>query len=69
MSETIRDFAIVSVRELNLKPTSIYPFIQRVEQLIYGPPYLVTEKDFYDTCGLFSPVYYELTGFNFVLTF
>ncbi|MHA2121441.1 MAG: hypothetical protein ACW990_09590, partial [Promethearchaeota archaeon] len=35
-NETIRDFAIISVKELKLTPSSIYPFIQQVEEIIYG---------------------------------
>lgn len=68
-NETIRDFAIISVKELKLTPSSIYPFIQQVEEIIYAKPYGITEKDFYNTCGLFSPIYFQLTGYNFVLTF
>jgi len=68
-NETIRDFAIISVKELKLTPSSIYPFIQQVEEIIYAKPYGITEKDFYNTCGLFSPIYFQLTGYNFVLSF
>ena len=67
-TETIRDFAIVSVTELKLNPAIIYPFIQKVEEMIYARPN-VQEKDFYDTIELFSPVYFDLTGYNFVLNF
>ncbi|MBY8989442.1 MAG: hypothetical protein KGD58_01705 [Candidatus Lokiarchaeota archaeon] len=68
-NETIRDFAIISVKDLKLTPSSIYPFIQQVEEIIYGKPYKITEKDFYKTCELFSPIYFQLTGHNFVLNF
>ena len=68
-TETIRDFAIISVKELNLNPASIYPFITKVEEIIYGRPFKIKENDFYDACGLFSPVYFELTGYDFVLNF
>ena len=68
-NETIRDFAIVSVKELKLTPAAIYPFIQKVEEIIYGKPFNITEKEFYQTCELFSPLYFELTGNNFILTF
>jgi len=68
-NETIRDFAIVSVKELKLTPTSIYPFIQKVEEIIYARPFKITEQDFYNTCGLFSPIYFQLTGYSFVLNF
>jgi hypothetical protein len=68
-NETIRDFAIVSVKELKLTPASIYPFIQQVEEIIYGKPFKITEEDFYKTCELFSPIYFQLTRHNFVLNF
>jgi len=68
-NETIRDFAIISVKELKLTPSAIYPFIQTIEKIIYGKPFQITEKDFYSTCELFSPIYFQLTGNNFVLNF
>lgn len=68
-TETIRDFAIISVKELNLNPASIYPFIQNVEKIIYDKPFIITEEDFYTAIDLFSPVYFELTGYNFILNF
>ncbi|MFW9970317.1 MAG: hypothetical protein ACFFDF_08965 [Candidatus Odinarchaeota archaeon] len=67
VNETIRDFAIVSVKELRLTPSSIYPFIQKVEEIIYAKPFKITEKDFFNTCELFSPIYFQLTGYNFIL--
>ncbi|MFX1364306.1 MAG: hypothetical protein ACFFCE_00485 [Promethearchaeota archaeon] len=69
INETIRDFAIISVKELKLTPSSIYPFIQKVEEIIYAKPFKILEQDFYTTCELFSPIYYQLTGYNFVLNF
>ena len=68
-NETIRDFAIVSVKELKLTPAAIYPFIQKVEAIIYGTPFKIKENEFYKTCELFSPLYFELTGNNFILNF
>lgn len=68
-NETIRDFAIISVTQLNLNPTSIYPFIQKVEEIIYAKPFQITDKDFYNTIELFSPIYNELTGYNFIINF
>jgi len=68
-NETIRDFAIISVRALNLNPATIYPFIQKVEEIIYARPFIINDKDFYETVELFSPIYFELTGYNFVLNF
>lgn len=69
VNETIRDFAIISVTELKLTPSSIYPFIQKVEEIIYAKPFKITDNDFYNTCELFSPIYFQLTGYNFVLNF
>ncbi|MCK4381641.1 MAG: hypothetical protein KAW51_10915, partial [Candidatus Lokiarchaeota archaeon] len=69
VNETIRDFAIISVKELKLTPASIYPFIQKVEEIIYAKPFKITDQDFYGTCELFSPIYFQLTGYNFVLNF
>lgn len=68
-NETIRDFAIVSVTDLKLNPTSIYPFIQKIEEIIYAKPYQISDKHFYGTMELFSPVYFQLTGYNFELNF
>ncbi|MFX1315084.1 MAG: hypothetical protein ACFE9T_04420 [Promethearchaeota archaeon] len=68
-NETIRDFAIVSVKDLKLTPAAVYPFIQKIEEIIYAKPFKITEIDFYKTCELFSPIYFQLTGYNFVLNF
>jgi hypothetical protein len=68
-TETIRDFAIISVTQLKLTPTSIYPFIQKVEEIIYAKPFQITDKEFYKAIELFSPIYHELTGYNFVVNF
>jgi hypothetical protein len=67
--ETIRDFAIVSVKELGLKATVVYPFMTKIESIIYNRPFKISDKDFYSACGIFSPVYFELTGQNFILNF
>ena len=67
--ETIRDFAIISVKELKLKPSIIYPFITKVEEIIYSRPFEITDKDFHTVVDLFSRVYFELTNYNFILKF
>ncbi|MFW9771214.1 MAG: hypothetical protein ACFFEO_03480 [Candidatus Thorarchaeota archaeon] len=69
VNETIRDFAIVSVKDLKLNPTTIYPFIQKIEEIIYAKPFQIGENDFYKTIELFSPIYFQLTGYNFILNF
>jgi len=67
--ETIRDFAIISVKELKLKPSVIYPFITKVEEIIYSRPFEITDNDFHTVVDLFSRVYFELTNYNFILKF
>ncbi len=68
-NETIRDFAIISVKNLQLSPSTLYPFIQKVEEIIYAKPFQITDKEFYNAINLFSPIYFELTGYNFELNF
>lgn len=62
--ETIRDFAITCVTKLGQNPEAIYPFIQKIEETIYGgvDP---TETDFKTTLNLFSKIYTEITGKQF----
>ncbi|MFX1275481.1 MAG: hypothetical protein ACFFBP_11140 [Promethearchaeota archaeon] len=67
--ETIRDFAIISVKELRMKPSVIYPFITKVEEIIYSRPFEITDDDFHSVVDLFSRVYFELTNHNFILNF
>ncbi len=69
VNETVRDFAIVTVRDLKMTPTIVYPFMSKVEEIIYNRPLRINDKDFYDAVNLFSPVYNELTGFHFTLNF
>ncbi|MHA1845240.1 MAG: hypothetical protein ACTSWE_13350, partial [Promethearchaeota archaeon] len=68
-TETIRDFAIICVKEFKLNPTTIYPFIQNIEKVIYDRPFMITEEYFNKICDLFRPVYFELTGYDFILNF
>ena len=69
MSEDEKSFSAVGqTKELKLNPASVYPFIQKIEQIIYYP-YNVTDRDFYDTVELFSPLYFQLTGAQFKITF
>ncbi len=35
-SQSIRDFAMTMVRNHSLNPANVYPFVQEVEQVIYG---------------------------------
>lgn len=68
--QTIRDYAIKCVNELEnkLKPESVYPFIKKIEDIIYGGVEPTT-KELNFTIDLFSNLYNEITGktFNFSL--
>ena len=59
--ETIRDYAITCVTKLGQNPENIYPFIQKIEEIIYGgvEP---TEGQFKTTLDLFAKLYSEITG-------
>ena len=63
VSQTIRDFAIIMVKQYKQNPQYIYPFIQRIEQVVYGG-YPATEEFFQDLLNHFSNLYKELTGSN-----
>ncbi|MFX0009634.1 MAG: hypothetical protein ACFE9R_04915 [Candidatus Hermodarchaeota archaeon] len=59
--QTIREYAITCVNELGHKPESIYPFIKKIEDIIYGGVEPTgTELNF--TIELFSNLYNEVTG-------
>ncbi len=59
--QTIREYAITCVNELGQKPETIYPFIKKIEDIIYGgiEP---TSKELNYTIELFSNLYNEVTG-------
>lgn len=59
--QTIREYAITCVNELGQKPESVYPFIRKIEDIIYGgvEP---TNKELNFTIELFSNLYNEMTG-------
>jgi len=59
--QTIREYAIICVNELKQKPESVYPFIKKIEDIIYGgiEP---TSKELNYTIQLFSNLYNEITG-------
>jgi len=61
--QTIREYAITCVNELGQKPESVYPFIKKIEDIIYGgiEP---TSKELNFTVQLFSNLYNEITGKN-----
>jgi len=59
--QTIREYAITCVNELGQKPETIYPFIKKIEDIIYGgiEP---TGKELNFTVQLFSNLYNDITG-------
>ncbi|MFX1590654.1 MAG: hypothetical protein ACFFC1_21180 [Promethearchaeota archaeon] len=63
MHQTIREYAITCVNELEnkLKPESVYPFIKKIEDIIYGGVEPTT-KELNFTIDLFSNLYNEITG-------
>jgi hypothetical protein len=64
--QTIREYAITCVNQLekSLKPESVYPFIKKIEDIIYGgiEP---TTKELNYTIDLFTNLYNEITGKSF----
>ena len=64
--QTIREYAIACVNELekNLKPESVYPFIKKIEDIIYGGVEPTTKELNY-TIDLFTNLYNEITGKSF----
>ena len=59
--QTIREYAIICVNELGQKPESVYPFIKKIEDIIYGGVEPTT-KELNFTIDLFSNLYNEITG-------
>ncbi|TFG17653.1 MAG: hypothetical protein EU533_08190 [Promethearchaeota archaeon] len=65
--QTIREYAITCVNELGQNPESVYPFIKKIEDIIYGglEP---TTNEFQFTLQLFGNLYKEITGKTFSFT-
>jgi hypothetical protein len=63
VSQSIRDYAIVLVKEMQQNPQNVYPFIQKVEKTIYGG-YPITPQIFQDVIQQFGVLYQEVTGKN-----
>ena len=60
-SQSIRDFAMITVKKHNMDPAHIYPFIQKVEEVIYGGRQ--PSVDVYNqSIGLFGKVFEDLVG-------
>ncbi len=59
--QTIREYAITCVNDLGQKPETIYPFIKKIEDIIYGGVEPTT-KELNFTVQLFSNLYNDITG-------
>ena len=60
-SQTIRDFAIIMVKQYGQDPANIYPFIQQIEKAIYGG-YPSTREFFHQIVEAFGKIYREMSG-------
>jgi hypothetical protein len=60
-SQTIRDFAIIMVKQYGQDPANIYPFIQQIEKAIYGG-YPSTPDFFLQIVESFGKIYREMSG-------
>jgi len=64
--QTIREYAISCVNQLEnkLKPESVYPFIKKIEDIIYGGVEPTT-KELNFAIDLFTNLYKDITGKSF----
>ncbi len=58
-SQTTTEFAILMVKQYGQNPQNIYPFIQEIEQVIYGG-YPYNDQVFMHSVELFGRIYLEL---------
>jgi hypothetical protein len=66
--QTIRQYAILCVNELEQKPELIYPFVKQIEDIIYGG-LKPTREQIGTTLDLFSRIYNEIENKDFTLNF
>lgn len=59
--ESIRDYAMVMVKEFDISPKNLYPFIQKVEDAIYGGKEPTTEL-YNESITFFDKVFEEIVG-------
>lgn len=60
-SQSIRDYAMIMVKDHGLNPAVVYPFVQEVESVIYGNK-PITEETYKRTLTVFGKVFEELVG-------
>lgn len=61
VSQSIRDYAIVLVKEMQQNPQNVYPFIQKIEKTIYGG-YPITPQLYQEVIQQFGVLYHDATG-------
>ncbi len=66
-NETINDYAIKCVRDMGLPPSKIYPFIKKIEQILYGSGGKISEEDFEEIFSQFITLFYDFTGYKITL--
>lgn len=66
-NETINDYAIKCVRDMGLTPLKIYPFIKKIEQILYGSGGKISEEDFVEIFSQFIKLFYDFTGYQIKL--
>ena len=60
-SQSIRDFAMKMVKEHSLSPSNVYPFVQNVEEVLYGG-HAPSEEAYRQSTQLFGKVFEEIVG-------
>ncbi len=60
-SHSIRDYAMILVKDHGLNSSTVYPFVQEVESVIYGGK-LPTEDVYKRSLVVFGNVFQELVG-------
>ena len=60
-SQSIREFAMDMVKQNSLDPSNVYPFIQNVEEVLYGG-HAPSEEAYRQSTQLFGKVFEEIVG-------
>ena len=60
-SQSIRDFAMKMVKDHSLSPTNVYPFVQNVEEVLYGG-HAPSDEAYQQSTQLFGKVFEEIVG-------
>jgi hypothetical protein len=60
-SQSIRDYAMKMVQDHGLDPANVYPFIQKVEEVIYGGR-PASPDAYQNSLELFGKVFLEIVG-------